>query len=108
MQQYCNCSSSSPPTCCKNGWKLAFSNRRYPTTTESNHVPTERKALIVAWALKKARFFLLGCKHFTALADPKPLVKMFGDKTLHEISNPTLLNFNEKTLLHSFTVLYVK
>ena len=42
------------------------------------------------------------------LVDHKPLVKIFGDKTLHEISNPRLLNFKEKTRQYSFTVQYIK
>ena len=106
MQQYCNCSSSDLPTCCKDSWKLAFCNSRYLTTTESSYAPI---AVAVAWALKNARLLLLGPKHFTELiVDPKPLVKIFRDKTLHEISNPRLLNFKEKTLQYSFIVQYVK
>ena len=26
MQQYCNCNSSGTPSCCRDGWKLAFCN----------------------------------------------------------------------------------
>lgn len=85
MQQYCNCSSSSPPTCCKDGWKLAFCNRRYLTTTEKNYAPIEGEAQAVAWILKKAWLFLQGCKHFTVLIEHKPLAKIFGDKTMNEI-----------------------
>ena len=82
--------------------------RRYLTTTEINYAPTEGEALAVAWNLKKARLFLLGCNHFTILVDHKSLVKKFGDKALHEISNQRLLNSKEKTLQYSLTVLYVK
>ena len=74
MQRCCNCSSSIPPTCCKNGWKLAFCNKRYLTTTESNYSPIKAKALVVALTLKKARLFLLSCKHFTVIVENKPLV----------------------------------
>ena len=108
MQQHCNCDLNRAPNCCEEGWKLAFCSSRHLTTTESNYAPIEGEALAVAWALRKARLFLLGCNHFTILVDHKPLIKIFGDKTLHEISNPRLLNFKEKTLQYSFTVQYVK
>ena len=109
MQQYCKCSSNGPPTCCKDGWKLAFCNSRYLTTTESNYAPIEGEALAVVWAIKKARLFPLGCKYFIVLLDHKRLIKIFGDKTLHEISNPPrLLNFKEKRLQYSLTAQYAK
>ena len=55
------------------------------TTREKHYAPIEGEAQAVAWILKKAWLFLLGCKHFTVLIDHKPLAKIFGDNTMNEI-----------------------
>ena len=68
----------------------------------------EGEALAVAWCLRKARLFLLGCPNLTLVTDHKPLVKLFGqNKELKDILNPRLLALKEKTLLYNFKVKYL-
>ena len=38
LQQYCQCSTASTPTCCPNGWQLTFAGSGFTT-------PTEKQAL---------------------------------------------------------------
>ena len=92
MQQYCHCSSSGPPICWKVACELAFRNSRYLNTAENNYAPSEGGAVPVAWALNKARLFLLDCKYFTVLANHKRLVKIFRDETLQ----PRTFEFQRK------------
>lgn len=47
----------------------------------------EGEALAVAVALDKSRHFVLGCKDLIIAVDHKPLLKLFGDRSLDEISN---------------------
>ena len=96
------------PICCENGWRLAFCHSRYLHSSELNYAPIEGEALFVAWALKKGRLFLLGCKKLLIVVDHQPLVKIFGDKALNDIENHRLQNFKEKSLPYSFDIKYVK
>ena len=109
MQQHCSCKNvSNVPTCCVDGWKLAFCHSRFLTPAESKYAPIEGEALAVAWALEKSRLFLLGSPTFTVIVDHQPLLKILGDKSLSEISNPRLLHFKEKILPYSFNIQYIK
>ena len=67
----------------------------------------EGEALAVAWCLRKARFFLLGCPNLVLITDHRPLVKLFGDRELKDIVNPRLFALKEKTLLYRFQVRYL-
>lgn len=79
------------------------------TAAEQNYSTLEGKVLAIAWCLKKARLFLLGCKHLTLVIDHKALTKIFGDKELKDISNLRLLNMKERTLMFFFTLIkYLK
>jgi len=90
MQQYCSCPSVTAPLCCKGGWHLALCGSRHLTSAESGYAPVEGEALTVAWCLSKARLFLLGCPNLVIATDHRPLVRLFGDKALKDISNPRL------------------
>ena len=52
----------------------------------------------MADALDKTRHFVLGCTNLVIAADHKPLLKILGDRSLDQISNPRLRNLKEKTL----------
>ena len=107
LQQYCSCSSSDAPFCCKNGWRLALCGSRHLSSAEAGYAPVEGEALAVAWCLRKARLFLLGCPNLVLVTDHRPLVKLFGDRELKDILNPRLLTLKEKTLLYRFQIRYL-
>ena len=102
-QKKCQCAECDPVSC-KEGWQLVFCDSRWLGPSEKNYKPTEGEALAVAWALRKARMFLLGCPNFKILVDHAPLVPIFSDKQLDKIENPRLVNLKEKTLPYSFTI----
>ena len=107
LQQYCACTSSETPFCCKGGWRLALCGSRHLTSTEAGYAPVEGEALAVVWCLRKAKLFLIGCPNLTLVTDHKPLVKLFDDKELKDIENPRLLAMKEKTLAYSFVMKYL-
>ena len=74
---------------------------------ESRYAPVEGEALAVADALDKARHFVLGCKSLTIAVDHRPLLKIFGDRSLDQISNTRLRNLKEKTLRYSFNMVHI-
>jgi hypothetical protein len=47
--------------------------------------------------LDKARYFVLGCDDLIIAVDHKPLLKIFSDRSLEDISNSRLRNLKEKT-----------
>ena len=61
---------------------------RFTHATESRYAPIEGEALAVADALDKARHFVLGSKNMTITVDHRPLLKIFGDRSLEHICNP--------------------
>ena len=107
LQQHCNCEDSKAPFCCRGGWKLALCGSRHLSDAEAGYAVVEGEAAAVVWCLRKARLFLLGCPNFLLITDHRPLVKLFGDRSLKDIANPRLLRLKEKTLLYSFTVKYI-
>ena len=56
----------------------------------------EGEALTVADALNKARLFVLGCSDLIIAVDHKPLLKVFSDQSLEEISNARLRELRRK------------
>ncbi len=70
---------------------------RFTHAAESRYAPVEGEALAVAYALDKARHFVLGCKNLTIAVDYKPLLKIFDDRSMDNISNTRLRNLKEKT-----------
>ena len=107
----------APPTtsCCKQGWKITLvgsrfthaAESRYTHAAESRYTPIEGEALAVADALDKARHFVLGCKNLTIAVDHRPLLKIFGDRSLDHICNTRLRNLKEKTLRYHFKIVHI-
>ncbi|KAG0711616.1 Retrovirus-related Pol polyprotein from transposon 17.6 [Chionoecetes opilio] len=67
----------------------------------------EGEALAIAWCLKKARLFLLGCKNLTLVTDHKAL-QGFRRQGTKGHSQPRILNLKEKTLMFTFRIKYLK
>ncbi|MEL6805185.1 MAG: RNase H-like domain-containing protein, partial [Bacteroidota bacterium] len=107
LQQYCACDEVNAPFCCKGGWKLALCGSRHLTDAEMGYAVVEGEAAAAVWCLNKARLFLLGCPNFILVTDHKPLVKLFGDRSLKDIANPRLLRLKEKTLQYNFVMKYL-
>ena len=63
----------------------------------------EGEALAVADSLNKARFFVLDCSDLISAIDHKPLLKVFSDQSLEEISNARV----EKTLRYKFHKVHI-
>ena len=51
--------------------------------------------------------FVLGCPTLIVTVDHEPLVRLFGNRDLHEIANPRLLRLKEKTLQYSYSIKYL-
>ena len=107
MQQFCNCVTVDTPFCCQGGWRLVLCGSRHLTPTEAGYAAIEGEALAVVWCLKKARLLLLGCPNLTLVTDHRPLVKLFGNRELKDISNPRLFRLKEKTLQYHFNIKYL-
>ena len=58
-------------------------------------------------AFQKAKHFILGCTDLIIAVDHKPLLKVFGDRSLENIQNPRLFNLKEKTLQFRFRMVHV-
>ena len=71
---------------------------RFTHNAKSRYAPIEGEALAVADALDTATHFVLGCKNLTFAVDRRPLLKIFGDRSLDHICNTRLRNLKEKTL----------
>jgi len=106
LQKRCHCNSSTP-FCCHNGWKTTLVGSRFTHGAESRYAPIEGEALAVVDALDKARHFVLGCNDLTIAVDHKPLLKIFGDRTLNEISNTRLRNLKEKSFRYRFKIIHI-
>ena len=52
-------------------------------------------------------YFVLGCEDLTIAVDHKPLLKLFGDRSLKNIPNPRLRNLKEKTLQYKFSMTHI-
>ena len=106
FQKHCSCPSNDL-FCCKQGWKITLVGSRFTHAAESRYAPIEGEALAVADALDKARHFVLGCKNLTIAVDHQPLLKIFGDRSLDNISNTRLRNLKEKTLRYRFRMVHI-
>ena len=58
----------------------------------------------MAWGLEQARYFTQECDNLVVITDHKPLVKIFGDRTLDEISNSRLFRLKQRTLPWRFDI----
>ena len=106
FQKHCSCPSNDL-FCCKQGWKITLVGSRFTQDAESRYAPIEGEALAVADALDKARHFVLGCKNLTIAVDHRPLLKIFGDRSLDHICHTRLRNLKEKTLRYHFKMVHI-
>ena len=106
FQKHCQCSSTES-FCCRTGWKITLVGSHFTHAAESRYAPVEGEALAVADTLDKARFFVLGCSNLIIAVDHKPLLKVFGDWSLEEITNARLRNLKEKTLRYRFRMVHI-
>ena len=90
-----------------NQLELAFCGSRHLSKAEAGYSAIEGEALAVAWCLRKARLFLLGCPNLIVVTDHRPLVRLFRDRSLADVLNPRLFRFKEKTLQFRFMVKYL-
>ena len=73
--------------CCQTGWHIFLAGSCFLRPSESRYAAVEGESLVIFWALEQSRYFTQGCDNLLVLTDHKPLVKLFGDKTLNEIEN---------------------
>lgn len=103
LQQHCDCQSAIPD-CCQSGWKITLAESRFLSPAEQGYAAIEGEALAVAWGLEQTRYFTQGCDNLVVVTDHKPLVKIFGDRTLDEISNSRLFRLKQRTLPWRFDI----
>ena len=65
------------------------------------------EALVVALGLGTNKVFTQGCDNLVVVTDHKLLVKIFGDRTLDEISNTRLFRVKQRTLMWRFDFAYL-
>ena len=76
--------------CCSDGSRIILAGSRFLTSAKRNYAPTEGEALAITWALEQTKLFTLGCPQLLVATDHKPLVKVFGNRTLDKILNMRL------------------
>lgn len=103
LQKHCNCASDLP-NCCPDGWKVTLAGSRFLTGAEERYAAIEGEALAIAWGLEQTKYFTQGCQDLLVVTDHKPLTKIFGDRTLDEISNTRLFRLKQRTLPWNFRV----
>lgn len=103
LQKHCDCTSQTP-NCCSDGWRVTLAGSRFLSPTEQRYAAIEGEALAVAWGLEQTRYFTQGCENLIIITDHKPLVKIFGDRTLDEIPNSRLFRMKQRTLPWHFEI----
>ena len=102
-KKYCPC-KSNVPDCCPNGWRITVAVSRFLRGPEQRYAAIEGQALVIAWGLEKIKYLTQGCQDLIIVTDHKPLIKIFGDGTLDEISNTRLFRLKQRTLPWRFQV----
>ena len=51
--------------------------------------------------------FILGCPDLIVATDHKPLVRIFNDRELAQITNPRLLSLKQRSLMYNFKIKHV-
>ena len=105
-QKHCDCSSRLPD-CCEHGWVVTLAGSRFLSGAEKRYAAIEGEALAVAWSLKQSKYFTQGCPDLIVVTDHKPLVKLFGDRTLDEVDNTRLFRLKQRTLAWRFEIAYM-
>jgi hypothetical protein len=106
LQQHCSCTSGIPD-CCQDGWRITLAGSRFLSAAEQRYAAIEGEALAVAWGLEQTRYFTQGCDNLVVVTDHKPLVKIFGDRTLDEITNSRLFRLKQRTLPWRFEIVHL-
>ena len=106
LQKHCACPSTLPD-CCSNGWRVTLAGSRFPSSAEQRYAPIEGEALAIAWGLEQTKYFTQGCDNLIVVTDHKPLKKIFGDRTLDEISNTRLFQLKQRTLMWRFDIAHL-
>jgi len=104
-QKHCQCESALPG-CCEHGWRITLAGSRFLKPAETRYAPVEGEALAIAWSLEHTKFFSQGCDNLVIVTDHKPLVKLFSDRALDEITNSRLFSLKQRTLPWRFTIEY--
>ena len=103
LQKHCQCNSRLPD-CCDNGWRITMAGSRFLKGPEERYAAIEGEALAIVWGLEQTKYFTQGCPNLIVVTDHKPLTKIFGDRTLDEISNTRLFRLKQKTLPWYFSI----
>ena len=103
LQKHCTCESELPE-CCANGWKITLAGSRFLRGPEQRYAAIEGEALAIVWGLEQTKYFTQGCSNLLVVTDHKPLKKIFGDRTLDEISNTRLFRLKQRTLPWFFRI----
>ena len=106
LQQHCSCTSGIPD-CFPGGRRVTLAGSRFLSSAEQRYPAIEGEALAVAWGLEQTRYFTQGCDNLVVVTDHKPLVKIFGDRTLDEITNSRLFRLKQRTLPWRFDIVYL-
>ena len=106
LQKHCECVNILP-NCCASGWKTTLAGSRFLSDTESRYAAIEGEALAIAWGLEQTKYFTQGCDKLLVVTDHKPLVGVFGDRTLDAITNTRLFRLKQRTLQWKFNVAYL-
>ena len=103
LQKHCQCPSDLPD-CCSSGWKITLAGSRFLKGPEERYAAIEGEALAIVWGLEQTKYFTQGCPNLIVITDHKPLTKIFGDRTLDEISNTRLFRLKQKALPWFFRI----
>ena len=102
VQKACFCKEIHP-RCYTEGWQLCLTGSRFGSGAETRYSPIEGEA--VAWALKKAKHFVMGCMNL----HHKPLIGILSpDKALADIKNSRLRNLTAKVSAYVFITVHLK
>ena len=106
LQKHCACAQLTP-NCCPDGWRITLAGSRFLNPAEQHYAPIEGEALAITWGLEQTKYFTLGCDQLLVATDHKPLVRIYGDKTLDEIPNTRLFRLKQRSLPWYFGVTHV-
>ena len=95
------------PGCCQHGWRITLAGSRYLKPAETRYAAVEGEALAIAWSLEQTRFFTQGYDNLVVVTDHRPLVHLFSNRTLDQITNSRLFSLKQRTLPWRFTVHYM-
>ena len=73
-------------------------------SSESCYPVVEGESLAIVCALEQSRYFTQWCDRLLVLTDHRPLVKLFGGRTLDEIANPRFFRLKQRSFLWRFNI----